>query len=370
MDTLQRQFNDALKREGKTITTYYNRDTVPCLFRINEDGNNEADRVRIFYPISSPITSGQLIEYRNRIYLVLNQETAENDIYYKSSIVQTNAELKWTKDGIVYKMPCYAGDLISPMPTDGTVLSVIDGNIQILTEDTARSRLLTLNTVLETMGGVYKVSNYLYKTGFAYKYIERTAGTITPPVYVIDIVGNTQFDIVETQSATLTVTTTIDGEPKANPTVTWTSSNESVATVSDEVVTFLSVGSVTITATWEEGNVSDTIDITVTDSTPVANYTIQVTHAGQPTLYVGGSNKIIYIKPYLDGVETNAIPVSYEIIGKLSGMFATETYDPALYKLTLKAALVTANIGKKFTVRGYNTEYGVEGTKEFEIIDF
>jgi hypothetical protein len=38
-------------------------------------------------------------------------------------------------------------------------------------------------------------------------------------------------------------------------------------------------------------------------------------------------------------------------------------------KLILKAALITANIGKTFTVRGYNTEYGIEATKVFEIID-
>jgi hypothetical protein len=370
MDTLKRQFSDALKREGKSITTYYNRDTVPCIFRINEDGNRETDRIRIFYDISAPIKQGQLIEYRNRIYLVLNQETAENDIYYKSSIVQTNAELKWTKDNVIYKMPCYAGDLISPMPTDGSVISVIDGNIEIITEDTDRSRLLTLNTTVETLGGVYEVVNYVYKTGFAYKYIKRTVGTVTPPVYVINIVGETSYDIVSTQTATLTVETTIDGEPEANPTVTWTSSNENVATVSDGVITLLAVGTVTITATWTEGNVSDTLDITVSDSTPVANYTIQVTHTGNPTLYVGGSNKTIYLYPYKDGVQTNEIPVAYEIIGKEAGMFATETYDPVLYKLILKAAMVTANIGKTFTVRGYNTEHGIEGTKVFEIIDY
>jgi hypothetical protein len=34
------------------------------------------------------------------------------------------------------------------MPTDGSVISVIDGNIEIVTEDTDRSRLLTLNTTV------------------------------------------------------------------------------------------------------------------------------------------------------------------------------------------------------------------------------
>jgi hypothetical protein len=62
------------------------------------------------------------------------------------------------------------------------------------------------------LGGVYEVKNYLYKEGFAYKYIQRTVGTPTPPVYAINIVGETSYDIVSTQTATLTVETTIDGE--------------------------------------------------------------------------------------------------------------------------------------------------------------
>lgn len=371
METVKRQFFDALRREGKSIVTYYNRDVIPCIFRINEDGNNPTDRSRIFYDISAPVKQGQIIEYKNKKYLILNQETAENDVYYKSSIVETNAELKWTIDNVIYKMPFYAGNLISPLPDTNNVISSIDGNIEVITEDNNRSRLITLNTNVEMLGGVYQVVNYLYKSGLTYLYVKRTAGTPTPPLYAISVDGTTAFDIVETQSTTLTVATTIDGEPTTEPqTITWTSSDETVATVDDGVVTFLAVGNATITATWVEGNVSDTLDITVTDSTPVANYTIKITHSGNATLFVGGSNKTIYLYPYLDDVQTADIPVAYEIIGKETGMFNNETYTAAEYKLVLRVSLDEKWIGKKFTVRAYNTEYDIEATKEFEIIDF
>ena len=298
MDTLKRQFKDALKREGKSIITYYNRDVIPCIFRMNEDGNNPTDRSRIYYDVSAPIKQGQIIEYRGKKYITINQETAENDIYYKSSIVECNAELKWRVENVIYKMPFFAGNLISPMPDTNNIISLIDGNVEVITEDNQRSRLLTLNAEVEMLGGVYQVVNYLYKNGLTYLYVKRTQGTVTPPEYAINIIGDSIFDIVETQSAILTVETTIDGEVAPDPTITWTSSDESVATIADGTLTLLEVGTAIITATWIEGNVSTTLEITVTDSTPVASYTIQITHTGNATIIIGGSNKTMYLIMY------------------------------------------------------------------------
>ena len=304
MGTLKRQFLDALKREGKSVTTYYNRDIVPCFFRTNEDGNNPTDRIRIFYDKSAPIKQGQIIEYRGNRYIVLNQETAENDTYYKSSIVQTNAELKWKVNDVIYKMPCYAGDLNSPLPTSGTYFSAINGNIEIITEDVERSRLLNINALLETMGGVYKVVNYLYKTGFTYVYIERTEGELTPPVYAVNILGDSEYDIVEVQTGILTVETTIDGEPSENPTIEWASSDESVATISGGELTFLSVGTTTITATWVEGNVSNTFNITViTSQVDVFLATI----SGKTTLYKNKTGEV-----YSVAFTNNGEPITKE----------------------------------------------------------
>lgn len=365
MNTLKKQFQDALKREGTSITTYFNNDTVPCIFRINADTNKETDRIQIFYSISSPINQGQLITFRNRIYLVLNQETAENDIYYKSSIIQTNAELKWTTDSVIYKMPCYAGDLVSYLPNSGDVVTV-GGNIEIQTEDRELSRQITLNQELETMGGVYKIVNFLYRTGFTYLYAERTAGTPTPPLYVINITGASSYDLTEVQTANLTVEATIDGVPESNPTVTWTSSNESVATVSNGVLTFIASGTATITATWVEGNVSDTLDITVTNSTSAVTYTITVSNPNGDNKIYTDEDTIIYLYPYANGVQTNAISVSYELIGESAGMFTKKTYDAALYKLTLNAAVY----GKQVTVRAYNTEHEIEASRQFNLAAF
>ena len=63
---------------------------------------------------------------------------------------------------------------------------------------------------------------------------------------------------------TATLTPTILPATTLNKTVTWTSSNPSVATVSDGYITAFSVGSATITATTTDGsNLSDTCHVTV-----------------------------------------------------------------------------------------------------------
>ena len=50
-----------------------------------------------------------------------------------------------------------------------------------------------------------------------------------------------------------------------NQNITWTSSNETVATVTNGIVTAISPGTATITVTTEDGNYTDTCTITVTD---------------------------------------------------------------------------------------------------------
>lgn len=63
---------------------------------------------------------------------------------------------------------------------------------------------------------------------------------------------------------TATLTASVIPSTATNKSVTWTSSSDSVATVSDSVVTAEGEGSATITVTTVDGSYTDTCDVTVT----------------------------------------------------------------------------------------------------------
>lgn len=65
-------------------------------------------------------------------------------------------------------------------------------------------------------------------------------------------------------SETLTLTATVAPADATNKTVTWSSSDDSVASVADGVVTGVAAGTATITVTTQDGGFTDTSEITVT----------------------------------------------------------------------------------------------------------
>ena len=67
-----------------------------------------------------------------------------------------------------------------------------------------------------------------------------------------------------TVEETLTLTATVAPENATNQTVTWSSSDDSIATVEDGVVTGVAAGNATITVTTEDGGFTATCDVTVT----------------------------------------------------------------------------------------------------------
>ena len=77
---------------------------------------------------------------------------------------------------------------------------------------------------------------------------------------------------------TATLTATVLPEDAMDKTVTWTSSNETVATVSDGIVTPVSEGETDITVTTVEGSYTDTCKVTVSAQETVKISNIQVNY--------------------------------------------------------------------------------------------
>ena len=89
-----------------------------------------------------------------------------------------------------------------------------------------------------------------------------------------------QTELSLTEGNTAQLTATVKPDDATNKNVTWTSSDETVATVTDGLVTALKEGTATITVTTEDGSKTATCVVTVTAATvPVTGVTLSQTQA-------------------------------------------------------------------------------------------
>lgn len=89
-----------------------------------------------------------------------------------------------------------------------------------------------------------------------------------------------------TVGESFTLTATVAPNEASNKTISWSTSNSSVAIVADGVVTTKAVGTATITVTTEDGSFTATCDVTVDPKAPLAGtYNIGGASADYSTLY-------------------------------------------------------------------------------------
>lgn len=275
MNSLQKTFNATMRRESKAIIV--DEVNTKVIFRKNNDGNNETDRLNIFYPIDAPINQGSMISFKGKDYLVLNKETSENDVYYKSSVLGMNCILA-DNDKKYSNIKCYCSGLTSSLVAGNTTLQVVSGNVELMTSDNAESRKVKVNDIFREFGGTYKVTNVFYQNGIAHIYGERTVDSPVVVGYSVTYTG-AQSVCVDDLTYQLVFNAYEDGTKVDNATFTYTSNNDDIATVSDSgLMTLVSNGRITITATWtDHTDVTCSTTITVTESVTPPEPTIKGT---------------------------------------------------------------------------------------------
>ena len=114
------------------------------------------------------------------------------------------------------------------------------------------------------------------------------------PISVTGVSLDKHSESIEVDS-TSTLTATITPSNATNKTITWTSGNTSIATVSDGVVTGVSAGTTTITVRTADGNFTDTCTVTVTE--PVYSDYVQTNtlEAGKEYIIVNGNSGQVYM---------------------------------------------------------------------------
>ena len=282
-DTVNSAFSDALKREGKVITAYSDNTPYNVIFRRNSDTNKLQNTITIFYSADSNVHAGQLLKYKDKIYLSINQESAENDTYLKSDLRQTNAVMNYISGSTEFNVPAYAYDVNDALAVSSNTISIVGGNIKLIAENSAITRALKINDCFYALGGYWKIDNLIYKDNVIYIYVERESTSI---IYTLSITSNDSYDRGTT--AQFTAIAKAGDTVVTNANIIWNSSDTSKATVdSSGNVTFLANGSVDISAAWQEHSVSSTKSITVTEP-PVYGLTIagndSYTTSDTPTL--------------------------------------------------------------------------------------
>ena len=260
-DTVNSAFTDALKREGKVINAYSDNTPYNVIFRRNSDTNKLQNTITIFYSADSTIHAGQLLKYKGKTYLSINQESSENDTYLKSDLRQTNAIMNYISGSTEFNVPAYSYDVQSALAVNGTVISTVSGNIELLAEDNSTTRALKINDCFNALGGYWKIDNLIYKDNVIHIYVERESTSIT---YTLAITANDSYDRGTT--AQFTAIAKAGDTVVTNANITWNSSDNSKATVdSNGNVTFLANGSIDISATWQDHSISSNKSITITE---------------------------------------------------------------------------------------------------------
>ncbi|MDF2844064.1 MAG: hypothetical protein K0R00_2490 [Herbinix sp.] len=334
MDTLYRQFKEALKREGKTVKGYYNNTDYTCLFRKNSDDNTTDGHVTIFYEIGSGIYQGQLLSFGEKHFVVLNQESVENSVYYKSALLECNILLPLVENMRYKYIPCYAYGMTSPTVISNNIMSIVDGKCEIISEYTDKFTTSIIDLLVNILGGYYKIQNVHNKSGIAHVYVER--GLQPSWVYDFTLSADGSQYLINT-TTTLIPLATKSSIVDDTATITYTSSNNAIAIVnSSGVVSFISPGTVTITATWVEQNKTDTVTLTVLAEILPYTFNLTTQYLPEDTCNLGTAK--IYKVSLVDKVTSLPVDFTPSWTFNWNGMASnnfTVTY-PTTYQCSIK----------------------------------
>ena len=288
MIDLNRKFEQQLQRESTTVSDFFN-DTTTCkmLFRRTNRGTNPQGKLHCYFKQTEPIGIGSVIVMKGQPYVIISdKDFDESNAVYSAIAKKTNV----TINGIPFVV-----DTATYGESQGTIFTQVDGDIIIYTGFNTITNKIKVNNHINAFGNSYQVSNRFVKENILYVHLKQT--TSMPDHYKITYNGLTSFDINDGTTYQLTYTVTNNGSVVENPTITYSSSDETVATVdSNGLMTMLKEGSVDITARYSDASVTTTMTI-ADSSVPSVDYRMEI-YASSATLKLGGSYKSLTVKYY------------------------------------------------------------------------
>ena len=288
MIDLNRKFEQQLQRESTTVSDFFN-DTTTCkmLFRRTNRGTNPQGKLHCYFKQTEPIGIGSVIVMKGQPYVIISdKDFDESNAVYSAIAQKTNV----TINGIPFVV-----DTATYGESQGTIFTQVDGDVIIYTGFNTITNKIKVNNNINAFGNSYQVSNRFVKENILYVHLKQT--TTVPDNYKITYNGLTSFDINDGTTYQLSYTVTNNGNVVENPTITYSSSDETIATVdSNGLMTMLKEGSVDITARYSDASVTTTMTI-ANSSTPSVDYRMDI-YSSVYELKVGGSYRGIEVKYY------------------------------------------------------------------------
>ena len=289
----KKQFDYTMNRERIIVADYFDSNiTYEVFFRRNNRGTNPDGKIKLYYAKETPIQIGTIFVLKGEIYIVTSKDGIESDIFFTSMAVRCDVTFVVKCNGEYKDMPfIVASDKMTV--GYGKIFNVVSGSVVMYTQDNDISRNIAINNEYYAFGGYYKVGSNFFNNGLAYFYLERQ--TMPQDNYAITYNGVTSFDIKDSTTYQLSYTVTNNGSVVKNPTIHYSSSDETIATVdSNGLMTMLKEGTVDITATYSTASTTTTMTIT-NSSTPSVTMDI---YSSVYELKVGGSYKGMEVKYY------------------------------------------------------------------------
>lgn len=288
MIDLNRKFEQQLQRESTVVSDYFN-DTTTCkmLFRRTNRGTNPQGKLHCYFKQTEPFGIGSVIVMKGQPYVIISDKDADESNAFYSAIAQ--------KTNVIINGIPFVVDTATYGEAQGSIFTQVDGDVIIYTGFNTNTNKIKVNDYMNAFGNSYEVINKFVKENIIYVHIKQT--TTMPDNYKIVYNGVTSFDIKESTTYQLSYTVTNNGNVVVNPTIHYSSSDETVATVdTNGLMTMLKEGTVNITASYSDASITTTMTI-ANSSQPSVDYTMEIT-ASSYSIRVGGSYKSLTVKYY------------------------------------------------------------------------
>ena len=369
MIDLNRKFEQQLQRESTVVVDFFdNSKTCKMLFRRTNRGTNPQGKLHCYFKQTEPFGIGSVIVMKGQPYVIISdKDFDESNAVYSAIAQKTNV--------IINGIP-FVVDTATYGEAQGSIFTQVDGDVIIYTGFNTITSKIKVNDYINAFGNSYQVSNKFVKENILYVHIKQT--TTIPDNYDIVYNGATSFDLNESNTYQLTYTVTNNGSVVENPTITYSSSDETVATVdSNGLMTMLKEGSVDITATYSDASVTTTMTIA---NTSAPTYTLSITTSSD-TIKLGGSYKnLTCLFADKNGQDITATVITnmtaddftwtcfVDNVELTNNSFVTWRAGTEVNQKKIKLGSNNSYIGKMITIKC--TVNGVTASKDLEMLSY